>query len=133
VTFDQDPDANGDNPTIPAEILTEEFGVPTLLRFGLGYPVEINPANQLRFELDALHASDNSESLNLGGEYTYRERFAIRAGWRDLLADDAEGGLTLGAGWTGEMNNALGFDFAYAYADQGRLGAVHRLTVGVDF
>jgi len=31
------------------------------------------------------------------------------------------------------MNNALGFDFAYAYADQGRLGAVHRLTVGVDF
>jgi hypothetical protein len=31
------------------------------------------------------------------------------------------------------MNNSLGFDFAYAYGDQGRLGTVHRLTVGVDF
>jgi len=133
VTFDQDPNSNGDNPTIPAEILTEEFGVPTLLRFGLAKPFEINSANKLRFELDALHASDNSESLNLGGEYSYRERFAVRAGWRELFAEDAEGGLTLGAGWTGEMNNSLGFDFAYAYADQGRLGSVHRLTVGVDF
>ena len=57
VTFDQDPNANGDNPTIPADILTDEFGVPTLLRFGLGMPVEINPMNRLRFELDALHAA----------------------------------------------------------------------------
>ena len=133
VVFDQDPDANGDNPTIPAELLTEEFGVPTLLRFGLAYPVAINPMNKLRFEADALHESDNSESLNLGAEYSYRERFSARAGWQNLLQEDAEGGLTLGAGWTGDMNNALGFDFAYAYADQGRLGAVHRLTVGVDF
>ena len=133
VTYDQDPDANGDNGTIPSELLTEGFGVPTLLRFGLAFPYAINPMNKLRFEADALHASDNSESLNLGTEYSYRERFAVRAGWQGLLQEDAEGGLTLGAGWTGDMNNALGFDFAYAYADQGRLGAVHRFTVGVDF
>ena len=133
VTFDQDPNANGDNPTIPAEILTDKFGVPTMLRFGLAYPYEINPMNKVRFEADALHEADNSESVNLGAEYSYRERFSFRAGWQSLFQEDAEGGLTLGAGWTGEMNNALGFDFAYAYADQGRLGAVHRFTVGVDF
>jgi hypothetical protein len=104
-----------------------------MLRFGLAYPYAINPMNKLRFEADALHESDNSESVNLGAEYSYRERFALRAGWQNLLQEDAEGGLTLGAGWTGDMNNSLGFDFAYAYADQGRLGAVHRLTVGVDF
>jgi hypothetical protein len=133
ITFDQDPNSNGDNPTIPGEILTEQFGVPTLLRIGLALPYEINRWNRLRFEVDALHPSDNSESINLGAEYSYKERFALRAGWQSLLLEDAEGGLTLGAGWTGEMNNALGFDFAYAYADQGRLGAVHRVTVGVDF
>lgn len=133
VTFDQDPDANGDNGTIPAEVLTEQFGVPVLLRFGIAVPYRINGANRLRFELDALHPSDNSESLNLGAEYAYRERFALRAGWQSLLQRDAEGGLTLGAGWTGEMNNSLGYDFAYAFADQGRLGSTHRVTVGVDF
>lgn len=133
VTFDQDPDANGDNGTIPAEVLTETFGVPVLLRFGIAVPYRINGANRLRFEIDALHPSDNSESLNLGAEYAYRERFALRAGWQSLLQRDAEGGLTLGAGWTGEMNNSLGYDFAYAFADQGRLGSAHRVTVGVDF
>jgi hypothetical protein len=133
VTFDQDDDANGDNSTISAEILTEEFGVPLLLRFCIAVPYRIDGANRLRFEIDALHPSDNSESLNLGAEYAYRERFALRAGWQSLLQQDAEGGLTLGAGWTGEFNNALGFDFAYAFADQGRLGTAHRVTLGVDF
>jgi hypothetical protein len=133
VTFDQDPNANGDNGTIPAEILTEKFGVPVLLRFGIAVPYKIDGANRLRFEVDALHPSDNSESLNLGTEYSYRDRFALRAGWQSLLQRDAEGGLTLGAGWTGEMNNSFGYTFAYAFADQGRLGSVHRVTVGVDF
>jgi hypothetical protein len=133
VTFDQDPNANGDNGTIPAEILTEKFGVPVLLRFGIALPYKINGTQKLRVEVDALHPSDNSESLNLGAEYSYRDRFALRAGWQSLLQKDAEGGLTLGAGWTGEMNNSFGYDFAYAFADQGRLGSVHRVTVGVDF
>lgn len=133
ITYDPDPNANGGNGTLPAEIFTDHYGVPVLLRFGVSVPYKIDGANRVRVEVDALHPSDNSESLNLGAEYAYRDRFSLRAGWQSLLQRDAEGGLTLGAGWSGEMNNSFGYHFAYAFADQGRLGSAHRVTVGVDF
>jgi hypothetical protein len=133
VTYDQDPDANGDNPALPADVFTEEHSVPVLLRFGATYPVRLDPRNQLRFAIDALHPSDNSESLNLGGEYAYKELFALRAGWQNLFKEDAEGGLTLGAGVSGDLNNSLGFRFDYAFADMGRLEAAHRMTLGLEF
>jgi hypothetical protein len=133
VTFDQDPDRNGDNGVLPAEIFTESHSVPVLLRFGLGVPYRIDPRNRLRFAIDALHPSDNSESMNLGAEYAYKELFALRAGWQHLLKEDAEGGLTLGAGVRGEMNNSFGYRFDYAYADMGRLEGAHRLTLGIEF
>lgn len=133
VTYDQDPDVNGDNPALPADIYTEDHAVPVLLRFGASIPVRIDPRNSLCFAMDALYPSDNSQSLNLGGEYAYKELFALRAGWQNLFKEDAEGGLTLGAGVTGDLNNALGFRFDYAYADMGRLEAAHRMTLGIEF
>ena len=133
VTYDQDPDVNGDNPALPAEVFTEDHAVPVLLRFGASAPVRIDPRNKLRFAADALYPSDNSPSLNLGGEYAYKELFALRAGWQNLFKEDAEGGLTLGAGVTGDLNNALGFRFDYAFADMGRLEAAHRMTLGIEF
>lgn len=133
ITYDQDPDQNGDNGALPAEIFTEEHAVPVLLRFGVGVPWRIDDRNRLRLAIDALHPSDNSESLNLGAEYAYKDLFALRAGWQRLLQEDAEGGLTLGAGLSGEMNNSFGFRFDYAYADMGRLEGAHRLTLGIEF
>jgi len=133
VTYDQDPNSSGDNGTIPATIFTDKFGVPITLRFGLALPVRINQANRLRFAVDALHPSDNAESMNLGAEYEYKGVFALRAGWQQLFLSDSEAGLTLGAGFKGEMNNALGFHLDYAYTDQGRLEQAHRFSVGIDF
>lgn len=132
-TYDEDPDRNGDNGALPAEIFTEDHSVPVLLRFGLGLPLDLGNGNRLRVAVDALHPSDNSESLDLGAEYRYRELFALRAGWQRLLQQDAEGGLTLGAGVRGDMNNSFGFRFDYAFADMGRLEAAHRLTLGLEF
>ncbi|MEO6463096.1 MAG: PorV/PorQ family protein [Candidatus Eisenbacteria bacterium] len=133
ITYDDDPDQNGGNGALPAEIFTEEHSVPVLLRFGLGFPYKLDATNRLRFGIDALHPSDNSESLNLGVEYGYKELFALRGGWQHLLKEDAEGGLTLGAGLRGDMNNSFGYRFDYAFADMGRLEATHRLTLGFDF
>ena len=133
ITYDADPDRNGDNGTLPAEIFTEDHAVPVLLRFGLALPVRLDAVNRLRLAVDALHPSDNSESMNLGAEYGYKELFALRAGWQSLLKEDGEGGLTLGAGLSGDMNNSFGYRFDYAYADMGRLEGAHRLTLGIQF
>lgn len=133
VTFDQDPNSSGDNGTIPSTIFTDRFGVPITLRFGLALPVRLDAANRLRLAIDALHPSDNSESVNLGAEYAYKDVFALRAGWQQLFLEDSEAGLTLGAGFKGEMSNALGFHLDYAFTDQGRLDHAHRFSVGIDF
>jgi hypothetical protein len=133
VTYDQDPDQHGGNGSLPAEIFTEGHSVPVLLRFGIGVPYRLDATNRLRLAVDALHPSDNSESLNLGVEYGYKELFAMRAGWQHLLKQDAEGGLTLGVGVRGDMNNSFGYRFDYAFADMGRLEATHRITLGLDF
>jgi len=133
ITYDQDPDINGDNGTLPAILFTDHFGVPVLFRMGVSMPVKLNARNLLRFAVDGFHPSDNDESISLGSEYTYKDMFALRAGWQNLFLKDAEVGLTLGAGVRGEMNNSFGYHFDYAYADHGRLDQTHRITVGVDF
>jgi len=133
ITFDEDPTRHGDNGSIPATIFTDRFGTPVLMRFGAAWPWKIDQRNHITFAVDALHPNDNSESVSFGAEYGYRDLFAMRAGWQRLNQQDAEGGLTLGAGVRGEMNNALAFRFDYAYSDQGRLTQAHRFTVGVDF
>jgi hypothetical protein len=133
VTYDQNPDVNGDNSALPAELFTDDFAVPVLMRIGVGFPLRIDATNHVRLAVDALHAADNSESLNLGGEYRHKELFSFRAGWQNLFEKDAEGGLTLGAGVRGDMNNALGYRFDYAFADMGRLDVTHRLSLGLEF
>jgi hypothetical protein len=133
VTYDEDPSRNGDNGALPATVFTDQFGTPILMRFGAALPWKIDASNHLLFVADALHPNDKSESVSLGAEYGFKSLFALRAGWQRLGQQDAEGGLTLGAGVRGEMNNALAFRFDYAYSDQGRLNQAHRFTVGVDF
>jgi long-subunit fatty acid transport protein len=134
VTFDQDPTRFGDNGTLSAEQLTDNFPVPILFRVGLGLPRKLGHDGQLRLALDAFHPSDNSESVSMGGEYTYRRMASLRAGYQNLFQKDSEVGLTLGAGLRGKIATR-GLDYAldYAWADQGRLNDTHRLTVALHF
>ncbi len=87
--------------------------------------------------IDALHPNNNSESLNLGAEYGYlipgAGRFLIRAGYRGLYMDEAQYGLTFGAGvhLTLLGNKLLKID--YAYKDIGILGSSSTFTLGVTF
>ena len=85
--------------------------------------------------LDANHPNDNSERLNLGLEYWYRQMAAIRGGYKLRLGPDSsddEEGLTLGLGI--HMNFAstmLSLD--YAFADFGYLQRAHRVSLGLKF
>jgi len=46
--------------------------------------------------VDALHPSDDYESLSVGTELAFREFLCVRAGYIPLFLDEAEGGLALG-------------------------------------
>ena len=130
-TYDDEPDQNGDNSTLPAERFTDSFSVPVLFRVGLGLPVSLGDMHRMLLVADAFHPNDNAESVSLGAEISHRDLVALRAGWQNLFLRESEVGITLGAGLRARYE-AIEYRVDYAWADHGRLGGTHRLTVGVN-
>lgn len=132
VRYDQDPDAFGDNDNIPAALETDSYALPVLFRVGMSVPVRVGDS-QFTLAADAFQPSDNSNSVSVGGEWSYAGLVFARAGYQDLFMEDAEGGLRLGGGLKYRVS---GFDvaFDYAWGDHGsRLGDVQRFTLGLGF
>jgi len=131
--YDADPEKHGDHPRLPSELRMGSFALPTLFRVGLSYSVNLNDWNQLIVSSDAMHSNDNSERINIGGEWLFLNTFAVRGGYRDLFLQDVEGGLVLGAGARVGFSENTNISFDYAWADYGRLNSTHRFTVGLNF
>ena len=127
IQFDQDPDRNGDNSTLPATQFTDEFPAPLTFRVGLAYPHRVSRQSRLLMTADALHPSDNTESLNLGWEWTWREAFAVRGGYQNLFQRDSDFGLTTGVGIRGALGGRH-FHVDYGWAYHAFLQDVHRFT-----
>jgi hypothetical protein len=135
VLYDQNPDLHGQNPGLPAQLHLDDFPLPILFRVGLGYPITIDEDNKLMLALDALHPSDNTESVNVGVEWLFFNTFALRGGYQNYRFTphtDSEVGLTLGAGVQYGMDDFRLF-VDYGWADQGRLQKSQRLTLGILF
>jgi len=81
--------------------------------------------------VDAIQPTDNTESVNLGGEYSLREWAFLRAGYRHLFLQDSEEGLTLGAGLNLNTVLKLPFRLDYAFADFGRLNSIQCFSLAV--
>lgn len=133
IRFDQDPDVFGDNDNLPGSLETDSFALPIFFRVGMSLPVQVGADSQVTLSADAYQPSDNSNSVSVGGEWTYANLISARAGYQDLFQEDLEGGLRLGGGLQYRVS---GFDvsFDYAWADHGsRLGATQRFSLGLGF
>jgi long-subunit fatty acid transport protein len=128
ILYDADGNVYGDNSALPGEQLTGEFPVPILFRMGLSYPHRFSDDSQLLFLIDALHPNDNTESVNLGAEWTLQKIFALRAGYQTLFQQDSDLGLTLGFGVALSDSRLR---FGYAWADHEQLGSTHRMTLAI--
>lgn len=132
IRYDADPDVYGDNSNLPADQATGRFPVPVLFRVGVGLPARLGADHEFRFALDAFHPSDNTESVSLGAEWSYRRALALRGGWQNLFMEDTELGPTFGAGLHTRVGDTrLRAD--YAWAGHRRLEGTHRITVGVSY
>lgn len=132
IRFDQNPDRYGDNSSLPAALHTEDYPLPILFRVGLGMPVTLGRYSRLLLVADAFQPSDNTQSVSFGGEWTFRELLSLRAGYQNLFQQDAESGLTLGAGLAFDVADYVA-RFDYAWNTYGRLSNVQRFTVGFSF
>lgn len=131
--IDIDPKHNS-NDRLPASLDTDAFSLPLVFRFGLAATTFHSKQHHLVTAMDLIHPSDNTESVNLGLEYTFHGFAVLRAGYSSLGERDYRetGGLTLGAGLKIYVAGVL-MILDYAYRDFGILNNVSRVSCGLRF
>ena len=138
---DLDPETIGHNEAIVSKLKTEGWPLPLFFRVGLAMDVLRSGNTYLTLALDALRPSDNTETINVGAEFSFNEWFFVRSGYKSLFREDSEEGLTFGFGLNigdynmGPMNFGLPFSFQldYAYSDFGLFDEIHMFTLGIGF
>lgn len=133
VFHDVDPNILGNNERVPANLQTDSWPLPMTFQFGLATEFLKTTTQRLTVAVDALHPYDNTESLNMGGEYAFREMIFLRTGYRDLFLKDAEQSWTFGLGIANRLVGNLNIAFDYAYADFGRLENTQRFSLLITF
>ncbi len=124
---------NGNNDQVLAKWNTDSYPLPLMFRVGLAKDFLLNDMNRLTVAVDAIHPNDNAEALNLGAEYSFNENVMLRAGYKSLLLDNSEEGLTLGLGLKAEFSTSFIVNVNYAYQDFGILDMTQHFSVGVRF
>ncbi len=111
---------------VDAKYLEGLFKMPTEFRLGASMDVfgDETSMNRITAAVEAVHPSDNNERVNAGIEYWFDNVIALRAG-RKWNYDEEKWTAGAGLRWYKLMFDA-------AYADYGRLGAVVRLTLGMN-
>ncbi len=124
----------GNNPNINANLATDKFDLPLNLRIGFCYELLNSASQRIILTADASYPNDNSESLNLGAEYSAFNNFvSLRGGYRGLGKRDNEEEFALGAGINYGIVSSLALRLDYAYQKYGRLKDVHQVALGILF
>ncbi len=112
-----------------ARFQNEGFQLP--LTFKIGFSMDLLDLTDLDKEMhkflvvaDWAHPRDFQEQIMLGGEYTFMNIIALRAGY---VGPADEHSMSYGVGLKPEVAN-LGFALDYAYTPFGVFDAVHRFT-----
>ena len=124
----------GSNDQVPYNVELDSWDLPFLFQIGVSTNIIKDDDYRFLIAVDALHPNNNYESMNVGGQFSFRDFLFIRGGFRNLFLTDREGGLTLGVGVNSKLlfsDNFVGFD--YAYRNFGRLENVHTLSVDIKF
>ncbi len=130
---DPAPEEQGNVEIVNAEFLAEEFTLPLLFRVGLAWDAVRNADYRVVALVDAAHPNDNSEYMNLGSEFIFRDLISLRVGYKNLFETDGEQGLTFGGGLNLRIDRSIRARFDYAYADFGRLEQTHWYTFNLQF
>jgi len=133
VLYDSDPANSGTNGRIPAEISTNSWSLPLTFRVGLAYRPRLGDRHQLTVAVDALHPSDDYESVNVGAEYSFDGFVAIRGGYKSIFLKDTEESFTFGVGVRQQLLGNISFLADYCYIRFGRLSYAQKITIGMGF
>ena len=113
------------------QFIDREARIPTVFRVGTSAEFIRSTSNRLIGSFEFSHPPDNSERLNGGLEYGFKDFLFLRGGYN--FNYDSEG-MAAGAGVKFPISS-LKTDamFDYAYTDMKTLGAGHRVSLNVRF
>lgn len=130
---DLDPEKLGDNETIVANLKTDSWTLPLFFRVGLAMDVLKSNYSRLTLAVDALRPSDNTEILNVGGEFAFNNMFFLRGGYKSLFRNNSEEGLTLGAGVNFSFGSHVSWGLDYCFMDFGLFETINMIGVKISF
>lgn len=132
--IDIDANNNGNNPRLAGFLKTNEWPMPLNFRVGLAIDVLESRYNKLTLAVDAKHPSDNSEALDLGFEYGFRNMVFLRGGYNNLFTHIVtDGGITAGFGLNYDLNAVNSFRISYSYQHHQFLPSPQIWTLGISF
>jgi hypothetical protein len=133
VLYDPDPYTTGNNNKIPAYLETKAYDLPLTFRVGIAYNPIRSANHKLTLAFDAMHPSDDYESVNVGFEYGFQDFLFLRGGYKSLFLDDSEESFALGFGLKQNLIGNVAVKVDYAYQDFGRLNNIQKFTLTVCF
>ncbi len=133
VQHDVDPNIYGNNDQILATLNTDKWPLPLTFKIGVAMDVLDIENQRITIAADALHPSDNKESVNVGMEYLAFDMIALRGGYKSLFLENTEEGLTLGFGLKYDFSPSLALFIDYAYQEFGILKDTQHFSIGVNF
>jgi hypothetical protein len=89
--------------------------------------------HKVNLALDALHPSDDYESINVGGEYVFDGILALRGGAKAIGLRDSEESCALGVGVKQRLLGNIILSADYAYMNFSRLKNAQKFSVSIGF
>jgi len=136
---------NGNYENVIGQFRTESWELPLIFRLGASIKPISNDFHSLALSADVLHPNNNSESINIGAEYSIQfiggNIFSLRGGIKGLgIAQANENELfsdidiphssaTFGLGYEKSLVNKKSIGIDYSYQSIGLLGDVSLITV----
>ncbi len=108
------------------KFIDREARIPGIFRVGTSATLLSSSDQKLIGSFEFSHPPDNSERMNVGGEYSFRKYLFLRGGYN--INHDTEA-LAAGVGFHFPVSVAGMADLDYAYTDMQDLGAAHRFSL----
>jgi len=103
----------------------QSFSPPTVFRIGFALEPYEDDINKITTSIQLNHPNDNSENVSTGMEYSWKQMFFVRGGYKFNVEEQ---NYTFGAGLKVPISIAE-FTFDYAYSNFSRLGSAHRFSI----
>ncbi|UCG51996.1 MAG: PorV/PorQ family protein [Candidatus Latescibacterota bacterium] len=104
--------------------------IPTMFKVGLSMAAYRHGAHSLEGVGEFSHPSDNTETVNLGGEYSFNQFFYMRGGYN--IGFDSKGPAA-GFGLRIDTTQTSDLSFDYSWEDLDFLGNTHRFSLGFSY